>query len=58
MKADQVTTNLLMYCYHCENAYRCETEEKCKDCWANDQFVTKQETRELTTEELLREYAH
>lgn len=55
MKGDQATKNLLMYCYHCEHAHRCETEEKCNDCWIEEQFV--QEDRELTTEELLRQYA-
>jgi len=57
MRTDQTTKNLLMFCYHCEHAHQCETEEKCKECWTDEQFVTQQEERELTTEELLREYA-
>ncbi|MFC6334680.1 hypothetical protein ACFP56_18775 [Paenibacillus septentrionalis] len=51
-----VTKNLLTFCFHCENAYQCDTEEKCRDCWA-DQGIAEKEKQELTTEQLLREYA-
>ncbi|WP_160031766.1 hypothetical protein [Paenibacillus sp. An7] len=32
---DQVTRNLLMYCYTCEDATFCTTEEECRACWAD-----------------------
>ncbi|MUG47490.1 hypothetical protein [Paenibacillus woosongensis] len=33
---DQVTRNLLQFCYHCEDAHLCTTEEACKACWAEN----------------------
>lgn len=33
-KQDVVTRNLLQFCYHCEDAHLCTTEEDCKACWA------------------------
>lgn len=31
-----VTRNLLQFCYTCENAYLCTTEQACKECWTNN----------------------
>ncbi|GAB6989995.1 hypothetical protein [Paenibacillus pini] len=31
---EMTTHNLLHYCYTCEGAALCDTEEKCKACWA------------------------
>ncbi|RXZ81631.1 hypothetical protein EBB07_13275 [Paenibacillaceae bacterium] len=28
-----VTENLLRFCYHCEAAHECTTEEQCRACW-------------------------
>lgn len=60
----EVTKYLLTMCYHCEQAIGCETEEKCRACWADHQLLheqceqlERQEQQELTTEQLLREYA-
>ncbi|MFD3257406.1 hypothetical protein ACE3MQ_02215 [Paenibacillus lentus] len=33
---DQVTRNLLQFCYNCEDAHLCTTEEICKACWAEN----------------------
>ncbi len=35
-KQDQVTRNLLQFCYNCEDAHLCTTEEACKACWAEN----------------------
>ncbi|USB33553.1 hypothetical protein [Paenibacillus sp. YPG26] len=29
-----VTRNLLQFCYTCEDAHLCTTEEACEACWA------------------------
>ncbi|MDO7904866.1 hypothetical protein Q5741_00395 [Paenibacillus sp. JX-17] len=31
-----VTNNLLQFCYTCEHAHECTTEEQCKACWAEN----------------------
>ncbi|MHA0857974.1 hypothetical protein [Paenibacillus sp. CMAA1364] len=41
---DETTKNYLQFCYTCEDAHLCTTEEKCKSCWA-EQAMT--ETTEL-----------
>lgn len=58
MTAD-VTKYLLTMCYHCEEAHNCETEEKCRTCWAEKALQQHEQAarQELTTEQLLREYA-
>lgn len=34
IETDKTTQNLMMFCYHCEDAAFCTTEETCKACWA------------------------
>ncbi|WP_058304300.1 hypothetical protein [Gorillibacterium timonense] len=34
MNNDQVTMNLLQFCYTCDDAAACASEEICRHCWA------------------------
>lgn len=49
---ETVTRNFLQFCYTCEDAHLCTTEEACQACWA-EQGLHEQhadvvdETREL-----------
>lgn len=31
---ETVTRNFLQFCYNCEDAHLCTTEEMCQACWA------------------------
>ncbi|GAA0137199.1 hypothetical protein YSY43_40400 [Paenibacillus sp. YSY-4.3] len=49
---DQVTRNLLQFCYHCEDAHLCTTEETCKACWVeNGLYEAEAETEAAGAEE-------
>lgn len=52
-----VTKNLLRFCYTCDHAHTCETEEASTSCWADKGFAFEDNTDEDTTAELLRMYA-
>ena len=30
---EQITRNFMQLCYHCDDAHRCDTEQKCMQCW-------------------------
>ncbi|MED5018029.1 hypothetical protein P9847_12020 [Paenibacillus chibensis] len=30
---DKTTEYFLQFCYNCQDACTCDTEEKCKQCW-------------------------
>lgn len=51
---DQVTRNLLMYCYTCEDATFCTTEEECKACWADQGLYDEVNEGAGETQQLLR----
>lgn len=54
----EITKYLLTMCYHCDDVTKCETEEKCRACWAERAMLQEDnQQQELTTEQLLREYA-
>lgn len=52
---ETVTRNFLQFCYTCEDAHLCTTEEMCQACWAenglNEEFEVEAdgaaETRQL-----------
>ncbi|MCR8659870.1 hypothetical protein [Paenibacillus endoradicis] len=54
---DHTTKNLLQFCYTCPDAPNCETEEKCRACWTENELQDEKLEANLTTEELLRQYA-
>jgi len=54
---DHVIRNYMQYCYTCLDAYKCDTEKKCRACWEENGIAVDEEPKELTTEELLRLYA-
>lgn len=59
MMNDQVTMLYLRYCYHCEDAARCDNEEQCKACWSlhgHDEPAEAMEGAEATREWLRQAY--
>lgn len=48
-ETDYMTRNLLQLCYNCDDAYLCETEEKCRACWAENGMLDGEvdETKQL-----------
>lgn len=59
MQQDQtiVTRNLLHFCYTCDHACECDSEETSVNCWAEQGFVPEEIAEENMTAELLRQYA-
>ncbi|WP_019638687.1 hypothetical protein [Paenibacillus fonticola] len=53
---DTVTRNLLQFCYTCEDAHLCTTEEMCKACWAENGLYEAEEAGAEETRELLQLY--
>ncbi|MFC7680253.1 hypothetical protein [Paenibacillus sp. GCM10028914] len=53
IETDMMTVNLLRLCYNCDDAHLCETEEKCRACWAEqgllptDEDAGQRETKEF-----------
>lgn len=52
-----ITKNLLRFCYTCDHAHECDTEEISKSCWADKGFALEEITEADMTAELLRLYA-
>ncbi|WP_202128465.1 hypothetical protein [Paenibacillus dendrobii] len=46
---DKTTEYLLQFCYNCEHACTCDTEEKCRECWGAQGLLDREqdETRYL-----------
>lgn len=49
---DNVTNQFMKFCYTCDDAHQCTTEEACKACWTANGMTHEtndgaQETREL-----------
>ncbi|MDF2925067.1 MAG: hypothetical protein K0R57_3981 [Paenibacillaceae bacterium] len=59
MEQDQtiVTQNLMRFCYTCDHAHGCDTEEMSKQCWSEQDFAADAVAEEDMTAELLRQYA-
>jgi len=52
----EVTRNYIRYCYTCDKAHECDTEEQCVACWRQkEQLQTEEMTEE--TRQALRQYA-
>lgn len=51
-----VTQYMLQFCYHCEDAELCATEEQCKACMAEHMQLDDEEDGAGTTRELLNAY--
>ncbi|MDR0267560.1 hypothetical protein [Paenibacillus sp.] len=43
---EKTTEYLLKFCYNCEDACTCDTEEKCRECWAQQGLLEGQEQDE------------
>lgn len=54
---EDVTRNLLQFCYTCEDAHLCTTEEACQECWtAKGMLNLEEEDGAEETRALLQEY--
>lgn len=51
-----VTRNYLQFCYTCEDAHLCTTEEACQACWAEQGLCALPEENVEETKELLQLY--
>lgn len=58
---ETVTRNYLQFCYNCEDAHLCTTEEQCKACWAekglDEAFEMEADGAEETRQLLFEYYA-
>lgn len=43
---DKTTEYLLQFCYNCEHACNCDTEEKCRECWDEQGLLEEQQQDE------------
>ncbi|AOZ91020.1 hypothetical protein [Paenibacillus crassostreae] len=43
-----ITQNLLQFCYTCEDAHLCTTEEKCRACWTEQGLMTEESALDET----------
>ncbi|GGH22147.1 hypothetical protein [Paenibacillus segetis] len=53
---ETVTRNLLQFCYTCEDAHLCTTEEICKACWAENGLYEEEAVSADETKQLLQFY--
>lgn len=53
---ENVTRNYLQFCYTCEDAHLCTTEETCQACWAEQGLNAMPEENAEETRELLQLY--
>ncbi|MBC8079413.1 MAG: hypothetical protein H7X86_03655 [Gorillibacterium sp.] len=51
LNTDQVTKNLLQFCYTCDDAALCTSEEVCRHCWAEHETLLDEEEKEEEKEE-------
>ena len=52
LDTDQVTKNLLQFCYTCDDAALCTSEEVCKHCWAEHGTLLDEEEKEEETTDI------
>lgn len=50
-----VTQYMMQFCYHCEDAELCSTEEQCRACMA-EHCQSEEEEGAMSTKELLNAY--
>lgn len=53
---ETVTRNLLQFCYTCEDAHLCTTEEICKACWTENGLYEEKADGAEETQQLLQFY--
>ncbi|MFD1175735.1 hypothetical protein ACFQ3W_05375 [Paenibacillus puldeungensis] len=53
---ETVTRNYLQFCYTCEDAHLCTTEEMCKACWAEKGLDEMEADGADETRQMLLEY--
>ncbi|GIO83093.1 hypothetical protein J25TS5_00250 [Paenibacillus faecis] len=53
---ETVTRNFLQFCYTCEDAHLCTTEEACQACWAEQGLCERDAQATDETQELLQLY--
>lgn len=51
-----VTRNLLQFCYTCEDAHLCTTEDACMECWTRQGLLDNKDSNENETQQLLQLY--
>lgn len=51
-----VTRNLLQFCYTCEDAHLCTTEDACMECWTRQGLLDNQADNVNETQQLLQFY--
>lgn len=56
MNQETATHNYLKFCYHCEDAHLCTTEEACQACWAEQGLLDAQEDGVNETQRFLQTY--
>ncbi|NWL90118.1 MULTISPECIES: hypothetical protein [unclassified Paenibacillus] len=56
MNQEQTTRNYLQFCYTCEDAHLCTTEEACQDCWAKKGMLEAEHDGAEETRQLLQMY--
>lgn len=45
---DEMTQKYMQFCYMCDDASKCTTEEQCKACWASFEMDVEKEVCETT----------
>jgi hypothetical protein len=58
MLKDRTTELMLRLCYHCDDVLRCDTEDKCIECFCERYFPDDEETEDAELKELFRLYAY
>lgn len=51
-----ITRNFLQFCYTCEDAHLCTTEETCQACWAEAGLAEMEADGAKETQDLLQMY--
>ena len=58
MNENKTTELLLRHCYNCDDAYKCDTEEKCVECFCNlAELEVEDHEEDVELRELFRLYA-
>jgi len=56
MNQEQTTRNYMQFCYTCEDAHLCTTEEACQACWAEKGMLEEEHDGAEETRQLLHKY--
>lgn len=55
-ETDVTSKKLLQFCYTCEDAHLCDSEEKCQACWSEQGMLADQE--EMNETQVLLQMVH